>query len=827
MSQIAQHASGSISSQSAGPVEYGVLSVEFWQVRTRLHRRWKPLVILELDGHQSLIDPSRLSPVEGRRDLLWLPQGRRSILHLDVSAYETRSCEATVHLLFRNFDSNRSARKDDMMHLGTAKLGPFFGSFTKDPQTLQFHDDVATVDLNVSLSWGNLRSIPKLSLWERLTLNIGEVRFSKEIEPRNLYFISTISSGDYRHGSATKSLNNPLLAPVRFVYGSPGLLHLLSPLPGGGSLFSHLQRERRFPIEQARLYAAQLVCVLEALHDMGITALLSSENVFLDPFGNIRVCTPALFAENESRKSQLEYPPPEVLRGDEATSAGDWWILGAFLYEMMVGLPPFYDSDAIERDRKVLRATLDVPAYVPNAAADVLRRLLEKDPASRLGVADGVSGIKSHSFFRDLDWHALLAKGPQHLLSPFIPPPILLVNTFRNETTASKKPPKHPEEYEERDGYLYKLIDFLGGSKVPMPQGQVRNSSEISNPVLPEPIEQPDPTETADHLGQANSSSSERAKALLKEALYKGWDLQAVAHIFDSCAVGVADLLNSSIVQVRQAPIGVIVSELWERERADITPLEWAVELGRADLVSLFLDRGADADRTYDEVDGPGLMRAARRRDIPLVELLGSRTSRIFCIRALCLAVELRDTSMAEAMVAQGVPCDFEEGDRLLPAPSRPPSPWDFQCGSNTDLPEPHYHISPLVRAARHGDTNMVRFLLDNGADANAAYHCLDSFVPDYNTSWQEEIELRDKRKNGTGCGRVVQLAMWLGYRDVVEALLAGGADIDLPHPEWRVPDHTCYLTCRSSYLQITAELEDAMRAVVQGTTRGKPALSG
>lgn len=758
---------------------------------------------------------------------MWYSERGRTILRLHVSANKGRRCEATLHLLFRNFDSNQSPGKDDVMHLGVVKLGPFLDPCVGDRQTLRFQDGTATVGLQVSLSWAHLQSMSEMGMWQGLTQEPGDLELVDDRDTRNLYLMATIPLGNYRHGSATRSLNNTFIAPVRLVYKSLGLLHLLSPLSGGGHLLSQVQRERRFPIEQARLCAAQLVCALEALHDMGIAALLSSENVLLDPFGNIHVCTPALFATIETRTSQLAYPPPEILRGGTAALAGDWWILGAFLYEMVTGLPPFYDSDIAERDHKVLTALLDVPGYVQSTAADILLRLLDKDPTRRLGGVNGVSEIKSHEFFQGLDWHDLVTKRFQSQLSPFIPPPDLSVNIFHDPATTSEvpSPRRQPAEHLESDGYLYKLLDFGSISKARFPVGQVRSSSEVSDPVLPGRIEEPSLTGSANLHGQGDESSSEPIKERLKEALYKGWDMEAVTQIFDNCAVGVTDLLNSSIVRVREARIAVIVPQLSEEKRVEITPLEWTVELGRIDLVRLFLDHGADPDRTYDEVDGPGLIRATRKRNLPLAEVLVSRTSRIFCVRALCLAVELKDTLIAKALLSQGVPSDFDEADRLLPSPSRPqPDAW---CGyADMTPPKPHHHLSPLVRAARQGDADMVRLLLDYGADANAAYHSLDSLVPEYNSSWQEELELKDKRGVSPRCGRVVQLAMTLGYHDVVAALLAGGADIDLPHPEWNVPKHTCYLAHRSLYLQITAGLEDARRAMVQGTTRGKVAES-
>lgn len=40
-----------------------------------------------------------------------------------------------------------------------------------------------------------------------------------------------------------------------------------------------------------------------------------------------------------------EYLAPELLLGHGYTKTVDWWTLGVLLYEMMTGLPPFYDEN--------------------------------------------------------------------------------------------------------------------------------------------------------------------------------------------------------------------------------------------------------------------------------------------------------------------------------------------------------------------------------------------------------------------------------------------------------------------------------------------------
>lgn len=89
----------------------------------------------------------------------------------------------------------------------------------------------------------------------------------------------------------------------------------------------------------------------------------------------------------------------------------DWWTLGVLLYEMLTGLPPFYDENTNEMYRKILQEPLTFPSsdIVPPAARDLLTRLLDRDPQRRLG-ANGAAEIKSHHFFANIDWRKLLQR---------------------------------------------------------------------------------------------------------------------------------------------------------------------------------------------------------------------------------------------------------------------------------------------------------------------------------------------------------------------------------------------------------------------------------
>lgn len=58
----------------------------------------------------------------------------------------------------------------------------------------------------------------------------------------------------------------------------------------GGELFTYLRKEQRFTEQRAKLYAAEIICAIDALHQENIIYRdLKPENVLLDAQGHIRI----------------------------------------------------------------------------------------------------------------------------------------------------------------------------------------------------------------------------------------------------------------------------------------------------------------------------------------------------------------------------------------------------------------------------------------------------------------------------------------------------------------------------------------------------------
>ena len=139
-------------------------------------------------------------------------------------------------------------------------------------------------------------------------------------------------------------------------------LYILLDYVPGGELFSYLRKYRRFDEQTTKFYAAEIVLILEFLHEqMGGVAYrdLKPENLLLDETGHIRLVdfgfAKRLGSTNDDRPVETytlcgtpEYLAPEVIQNKGHTTAVDWWALGILIYEFITGYPPFWHQNPLE-----------------------------------------------------------------------------------------------------------------------------------------------------------------------------------------------------------------------------------------------------------------------------------------------------------------------------------------------------------------------------------------------------------------------------------------------------------------------------------------------
>ncbi|CAD0106316.1 unnamed protein product [Aureobasidium uvarum] len=131
-------------------------------------------------------------------------------------------------------------------------------------------------------------------------------------------------------------------------------------------VFSYLRRARRFNESTSQFYAAEIVLILEFLHDHQGVAYrdLKPENILIDAEGHLKLVDFGFAKKVENRETYTlcgtpEYLAPEVIRNTGHGLAVDWWALGILIYEFLVGQPPFWDQNPMKIYEQYARPTRD------------------------------------------------------------------------------------------------------------------------------------------------------------------------------------------------------------------------------------------------------------------------------------------------------------------------------------------------------------------------------------------------------------------------------------------------------------------------------------
>jgi len=177
-----------------------------------------------------------------------------------------------------------------------------------------------------------------------------------------------------------------------------GQPYVVLPLLPGGDVEGLIEKapEHRLSIEQAVTIAKSVCRGLEYAHGKGIIHRdIKPGNVWLSSDGTAKIGDFGLaLAVNLSRLTHsgmmvgtFYYMPPEQAMGGEVTPRADLYSLGAMLYEMVTGRPPFTGDDAVAIIGQHINTSPVSPSWhradLPPASEILIMQLLEKDPEKR------------------------------------------------------------------------------------------------------------------------------------------------------------------------------------------------------------------------------------------------------------------------------------------------------------------------------------------------------------------------------------------------------------------------------------------------------------
>ncbi len=165
----------------------------------------------------------------------------------------------------------------------------------------------------------------------------------------------------------------------------------------GVTLTTEITDRKRLPWKEVIELSMQIAAALKAAHDAGIVHRdLKPSNLMLTKDGMIKLTdfgVASLFASTRLTRTggvvgTAEYMSPEQARGQRASRRSDLYSLGAVMYAMLAGRPPFTGQSANDILQKHQFSQFDKPSrYVPDVPRlleELVCQLLEKDPARRL-----------------------------------------------------------------------------------------------------------------------------------------------------------------------------------------------------------------------------------------------------------------------------------------------------------------------------------------------------------------------------------------------------------------------------------------------------------
>ena len=274
--------------------------------------------------------------------------------------------------------------------------------------------------------------------------------------------------------------DSPWVVSLYYSFQDTQYLYLIMEFLPGGDLMTMLIRWQLFTEDVTRFYMAECILAIEAIHKLGfIHRDIKPDNILIDIRGHIKLSDfglstgfhkthdsnyyKKLLQQEEGKAAQSpnqdksnrqtmivdaihltmsnrqqiqtwrksrrlmaystvgtpDYIAPEIFLYQGYGQECDWWSLGAIMYECLIGWPPFCSETPQETYRKIMNfeQTLQFPddIHISYEAEDLIRRLLTHAD-QRLGRHGGADELKSHPFFRGVDWNTI-----RHVEAPYIP----------------------------------------------------------------------------------------------------------------------------------------------------------------------------------------------------------------------------------------------------------------------------------------------------------------------------------------------------------------------------------------------------------------------
>lgn len=309
-----------------------------------------------------------------------------------------------------------------------------------------FYGDIVTIFNSLDLRMADFKIISVIGRGA-----FGKVMLVQHIRDKKIFALKSLhkekinfakkSSIVVRERNILSRVHHPFIVQLKFSFQTSSKFYLGMEYIPGGELYHYMEQMNVIPIDEVKLYIAEIAIALDYLHSIGILYRdLKPENILLDEKGCIKLIDFGLakdFSNNNGVYttntfcSTLDYMAPEIASGKDYSYEVDWWALAAVAFEMLTATTPFYSRNKKRMINDIINGEPKLNLIEDKDAYEWIKSMLVKEPSKRPKFED----IKNHPFFKEIDWNKVYNKEYQHKFIPSIND-IMIPSNFDEEYTS-------------------------------------------------------------------------------------------------------------------------------------------------------------------------------------------------------------------------------------------------------------------------------------------------------------------------------------------------------------------------------------------------------
>jgi serine/threonine-protein kinase len=208
-----------------------------------------------------------------------------------------------------------------------------------------------------------------------------------------------------REARLAARLAHPNIVAVYDVGDEDDLPFIVMEYVEGETLGDLLRRRGRLEPDEAVAIALQACAGLETAHEAGLVHRdIKPQNLLVTPGGTVKIADFGIARSLDGTQltkagtvlGTAAYLAPEQGAGERVTAAADVYALGAVLYELLTGRPPYIADSLAELAARQREGTIapvrELAPAVPAATEDAVMHALARDPEYRPPSAAALAG---------------------------------------------------------------------------------------------------------------------------------------------------------------------------------------------------------------------------------------------------------------------------------------------------------------------------------------------------------------------------------------------------------------------------------------------------